>query len=401
MIGPAHDRVQPRVEPRVQVTAGFDAAHWIDGDDLYATAGWISCMCSRAGEEPLTIRVAAGSSDAQLVCFHNRDPDAYEAYNLGALVLRRPPVFPWDEEGMRALEAVRARWPGISEASLFPNLTAVLPGYRHPLVCAGPRGDQLAGPAVRALVDLAWQRGAAACGVLYVPRGAEPLSSILGELQFVRVPLTSRAVLPIAWTDLDGYVAWLPRPGRQQVRRDLRAIARIAIRSRAADPVAELDTILRLRLAHLGKFGHAPDAGAERARLTGLVRHRAAKDFRLAITEHAGQPVAALLAVRHRDTLHGILAATDPERAPPLTHFETAYYAPIRTLEPGLTAYDMGIGHLQSKVLRGARLAPLDAWVLAADPQHAAALGEVAALADRHGLEAPVRGPRSDEGAPR
>lgn len=385
------------VEPRVAVTQGFDAAGWIDGDDLHATARWISCMLSRAGEEPVTIQAVAGASAARLLCFHNRNPDAYEAYNLGALALRASPVFPWHDDGVRALAAIRHRLPHIAEAGLFPNLTGVLPGYRHALVCAGPRGDELAGQAVRALVDLAWHRGAAACGMLYVPRGLEPLTTVLGELGFVRLPLTSRAVLPVAWTDLDGYLAWLSGSGRWQVRKDLRGIAASGIRSRAGDPLAELDTILRLRLAHLGKFGHAADAGAERARLTNLLERLAPGDLRLVVTEHAGEAVAAMLAARHRDTLHGVLAVTDPDRAPPLTHFETAYYAPIRNLEAGLAQFELGISHLQSKILRGARLVPLDGWVLAADPAYAAALAEVAALADLHSLEAPLHGARAAE----
>lgn len=400
-----------RPSARVEIADGFDRARWIEGDDLHTAAAWIECMVSRAGERPITLRVAAGDwggvglgtredngpSAAALLCFENRDPDRYESYNLGALALRVPPVFRWDDSS--GLAALRRRH-AIGEADLFPNLTAVLPGYRHPLVSTGPRGDELAALAVGALVEEAPRRGAVACAALYVPRGAGPLTSALRRRGFTRIPLTSRAVLPIEWPDFDGYVDWLPRRARMQVRRDLRAIARTGMRSRRGDPVGEIDLVVHLRLAHLAKFGHPPDAGAERARLAGLIDSFPADDLRLVLTEHRGRAVSAMLALRRGDVLCGILGATDPERAPPLAHFETLYYAPLRTLEPGLARFDMGISHLSSKVLRGCRLSPLDGWVWTADPARAAALAEVAALADRHNLEAPAARASNSEGDP-
>jgi predicted N-acyltransferase len=388
---------------RVEIVDGFDRARWIEGDDLQTAASWIECMASRAGEQPITLRVStgdwggaglgtrkvSGSSAAALLCFENRDPERYESYNLGALALRVPPVFPWDDAS--ELAALRRRHR-IDEADLFPNVTAVLPGYRHPLVSTGPRGDELATTAVGALVEVTRRRGAVACAALYVPRGTEPLTSALRQRGFARIPLTSRAVLPIEWPDFEGYVDWLPRRARMQVRRDLRAIAQTGMRSRSGDPAGEIERVVHLRLAHLAKFGHPPDASSERARLSGLIQSFPADDLRLVITEHGGRAVSAMLALRRGDVLCGILGATDPERAPPLTHFENLYYAPLRTLEPGIARFDMGISHLASKVQRGCRLTPLDGWVWTADPARAAALAEVAALADRHNLEAPAVG---------
>jgi predicted N-acyltransferase len=242
---------------------------------------------------------------------------------------------------------------------------------------------------VRGVVELAGQRSAAACGVLYLPRQAAAVAAILGDLGFVRFPLTERAVLDIPPGGLAGYLRSLPGHRRRNVRRELRILAEAGVVSRTADPGAAVDVILRLRLTHLSSLGLPADAAAERARLDGLVRNFPGSVLRLIVSEVRGRPVACMMFARTGPVLHGVMMGVDYRHAPPFTIFEALYYAVIRAAEPGVTALDLGIGHLDAKLRRGATPRPLDGWVLPLAPGLAPAVAAAALVLRTH---SPVHG---------
>jgi len=371
---------------RTRVTSGFSAATWPGGADLYQSATWVDCMLSRAGDNPVTIQARHGTGEAALIAFHNDNPRIFDPYNLGALLLRLPPLFPLGATARAELAALLEGPAGMRPEALFPNVTVALPGFGDPLVCRGQDTQALLAAVLRAAVQDARDQEATACAVLYVPRGSDLAAEALGGLGFVCFPLAPRAVLPIPPGGFDGYLDALPASRRGQVRRDLRHIASAGVRTRRADPVADFGILLELRIAHLKGLGDQADPAAERARLGALVERLPAGDLRLLVSEHEGRPVAGVLLARAGDTVHQVTVAIDHSLAPEFTTFEIGYYAVIRDAEPGVTTYDLGIGHVEAKVRRGARLQALDGWVLPLNSDVAPAVTTAAAVMRRNDL---------------
>jgi hypothetical protein len=365
---------------------------WPGGSGMYRSPAWIRAMASRVGETEVLAADDGAGSKAAMLCFRNTDPEAYEAYNLGALVLRVPPVFDWSPEGSAELAAVRGP---AREALLFPNHTAVLPGYQHSLVWSGPRGAALLPALLAGFTARAETEHAAAVALLYVTRGEEPVTSALAELGYHRFPLTSRAVLPLKAQGLEGYLDALPAHRRRRVRSEVRALRAAGMVSWRADPADVRDLILRLRLEHLEKLGQRADRAAEDARLAELLANFPAGDVASVVTESGGHAVGTALLIRADRILHCVLSATARD-APPLSYFETTFYAPISLVANGVSEIDYGIGHLKGKALRGCESRVLDGWARAFDPAADRLVAAAAGLADRHNLEAapaPVRQP--------
>jgi hypothetical protein len=378
---------------RARLIPGFDAASWPGGPGIYRSVPWITAMASRIGDRPLTMCASdtAGNSAAML-CFSNDDPDAYGPYNLGALLLRIPPVFDWSEAGQAELRAIRVSAGDVGEVALFPNLTAVLPGYQDSVAWRGPGGAELAAGLLREFTEHARAEGYAAAALLYVSGSARPLTSVLAGLGYHRIALTARATLRLdqagAQAGLDGYLDALTPHRRRRIRSELRALRSEGISSRLADPQASRELILRLRVEHLTKLGERADVSAERNRLHLLLTRFAAKDLRLVITERAGRVVGCCLLIRAGRTLHCMLSATSAQ-APPLTHFETTFYAPITlATDVDVEHIDYGIGHLRGKALRGCELHALHGWARAFDPNLDDLVGRAARLGLEYNIEA-------------
>jgi uncharacterized protein len=371
--------IRQAAEATVSVTEGFDQAAWPGGDGLYQRSDWIAVMHSRIGPAPVTVVARDGRGAAALLAFEQRDPDGYEAYNLGMLLAAQTPVFPLGEVAERSRAALLARHPELRRA-VFPDLAAAVPGYGSPLVGTPDLGGRaLVARVLDAFVAAARERSARACALLYLP-AEDPSLELLWERGFRRFPLTERAVLRLPPGGLDGYLAAQSPRCRRNIRREQRLLAGHGVRTRTLSGPGDWDHVLRLRCAHLAALGYVPDQAAEAARLEAL-RANFSAGLDVLITECAGRPVASTVMLRHGTTVHGVMVSVDKPNAPQFTVFEAAYYAAIRHLDgTGVTALDLGIGHLEAKTARGARLRRLDGWVLPLDPALDAALSEAAAL---------------------
>jgi sulfopyruvate decarboxylase subunit alpha len=372
---------------RVDVADGLREELWYAPPDrVYADPRWLRAGAGRPGPAPLTVRVSDSVGAVTALAYADREGDGSEAYNLRRLLLGDPAVFPWAARGAACLdELIKAGGPG-----LVPNLTVALPGYD-----AGVTATPQAGPAhlralVDALVEIAGQRGGGTCALLYVPRIDTVLIGVLRAAGFAQVALTSRARLRVEWDDLDGYVARFPANRRHRLRGELRRIARAGVTSALADPAAEVATMVRLRGAHLRKFGRTGGEAGERQRIEDLIRQYGGSRLALILTGRGGNATSCSLYLRTGSTVTVLLAATDPRAGAPFSHYENTFYAPARL---GLTrrgdVVDYGISHLEHKTIRGCEVLPLDGWVRCDDEASMAAVRRIGELSMAHSIEAP------------
>lgn len=372
---------------RIDVADGLREELWYAPPDrVYADPRWLRAGVGRPGPAPLTLRVADAVGAVTALAYADREGSGSEAYNLRRLLLGDPAVFPWTAPGAARLdELIKEGAPG-----LVPNVTVTLPGYD-----VGVTATPQAGPAhlralVHAIVEVADQRGGGTCALLYVPRTDTVLTGVLRAAGFAPVALTSRAMLRVEWDELGGYIARFPANRRHRLRGELRRLAGAGVASALADPATEVETMTRLRGAHLRKFGRSTDEAGERRRIEDLVGQYAGDGLALILTGRGGSTTSCSLYLRTGDTLTVLLAATDPEAGVPFGHYENTFYAPARL---GLTrrgdVVDYGISHLEHKTIRGCTALPLDAWVRCDDEVSMATVRRIGELSMAYSTEAP------------
>ncbi|MFT4083921.1 MAG: GNAT family N-acetyltransferase [Nocardioides sp.] len=361
----------------VSVAPGFDSTHWNDDGSLYRSVPWIESMGSRVGDLPYSVTVSDGEGGASLLGYlHEPDPDRYEAFNLAALLARTPPVFPVEGAIDGAVRDVVG--PGATaatEAALGSCLVIALPGYGDPLGQAATEpvyGERL----LSATVDFATEREVAMLALLYVPQRAE-VTTLLEAHGFRRFSLTRRAELPLP--PEPGMAAWLESLGSSKRRREMsrqqRRIRELGLRTYRSDGDRARAVVVDLRVAHLEQLGQVADRARERERLERLQARFPDSEIRL--TEYDGNPVGASVTLTYGRTTHVVLSAVDHGVAPPLTFFEVTYYAIIRERATLSSSIDLGIGHLEGKVARGAVLRELDGWVRPVRPRCPELLGRI------------------------
>lgn len=360
----------------------FRREAWRDGGQLYQTAPWIEAMSSRIGDHPFVLTENASNGHAQLLAFYQEDLEGYEAYNLAALTVRVPPVFPMDNETEAKLVQLRRDRALITESSLFPNVIAAVPGYGSPLVTHGLAADKLVHRLLDNLIETAASMNAAACGLLYMP-DVPALKPVFAELSFSRIRLTQRATLHLPEGGLEGYLLKTgPSTRRKKLRKEIRLLTAAGVTTRPFQGSSDWQLLIDLRIAHLAGLGHQPDREAEECRLVALRTHF--QDLRLLVVEKHGTPVAATLYIVQDRVAYVVMLAIDHQVAPPYTLFEASYYALIRALDGLADTIDLGIGHLEPKRRRGATLQKLDAWIR---PLQAGAVDTVRRIVEVRGGE--------------
>lgn len=368
----------------ITVSEGFDSATWSDipvTNPLHS-ADWLRVMGSRIPGVPRTVSAAG-----QIAWYGTiiDDPEAYEAYNPAAILLRDPPVFPLPDEDRRrrALTAIG------KPADLLPALVLVAPGYLGDP--AGPAAGDT-GVISECLHDLAaWCRGEGLAGLYILYSSSAAVAQAIVRLGGISFPLTDRCVMPVWWHDADSYLAGLSPKRRGEIRRQRRRIADADMTLSAIEVTDRVEEILDARCMTLRRYGQAADRGAELRRLQGLEE---AFGGRLACFAalRDGSLVSYVVAVRHQRSLnvvHG--GVTQAGRRLPFAHFAAAYYAVIEhTSRADYDEIDYGIGHIEGKVLRGCAVTAMNGHAISFDQSRKPALAAAAELLRGRDLISPA-----------
>jgi predicted N-acyltransferase len=307
----------------------------------------------------------------------------YEVFDLRHVVASPSPVLPFSRATQDAREGLAARAP--EAGSWYPSLVAMLPGYVCPVV--GPAADS--DPPVEQLaaraVAFAEQRGLRTAAFLYVRPEEAALCRALHGLGFRRIPLAFTCELgleEIAGGTFDGYLASLPKHRRSEVRRELRRMADAGIELRVREPGEVTEDLVRLRTELVRAYRGEADAEAERARLRALVEAVPSDRLPVFTAERDGEVLGFALFLTGPTDWHPIWTGAERRRPEArLTYFATAFYQPIAAaLAAGARVIHYGMGSWQAKRARGCRLVPLDAFVLAFEPELDAVVRESAAV---------------------
>jgi len=355
-----------------RVVSGFDRDAWsaFPSTSPLTTADWLSVMITRLPGEVFT---AVRDGELGFVGALVTDPDAYEAYNPYALLLRDPPVFGGTDSAARsrALSELRA-----SAATVLPALVLVAPGY-----LGDPVGPARQAPDVLAdcLQDVfAWgtRHTVVSCHVMYTQQTTKAVAAAVAKLGGATYPLTSRWQLPVGWQGWDDYLMQRSGTRRAKIRRELRRCAAEGVSWGRLDVERHFERIVEARCGLLLHYRQQVDEAGERRRLRDLASRFGTRLLCFGASRH-GDLLAVVVCVRHGRSLTVVYSgASDAGFATPYAHFVAAYYAVIQSVGPAdLDEIDYGIGHGEEKSLRGCRPAPLHGHVVAADSERRRLLG--------------------------
>jgi len=360
---------------RVTVTPGVDAVAW---SRLAARApqhdpGWLSVMATRLPGEVYTVTAGDRLGFCAVLV---SDPEAYEAYNPYAVLWRDPPVF--------AVPDVHRRGRTLStmdtdSGRTLPALVLVAPGYVGDPAGTGAGEVAEVTACLRAVLDWCAARGLAGLHVMYA---ADPVvRDAVHALGGCGYPITTRWVLPVWWDDWDGYLLGLPPARPRKITTELRRSGEAGVACRELDPVADAESILNGRCDLLRWYGQSADRDAERRRLRAL-----AEVFgdRLLVygAEQGGEVVCSAVCLREGRRVSVVYTGTtDRGRTLPFVHFAAVFYTPVlRLTRADVDEIDYGIGHDESKALRGCVPRPLSGYAIGVTPEHQRALDTAARL---------------------
>ncbi|MFF0456631.1 GNAT family N-acetyltransferase [Nocardia africana] len=248
--------------------------------------------------------------------------------------------------------------------SLYPAVTALLPGY----TCV-PAGPGATDPAVlthtvQALHEWAGRHGARSVSFLYVPERHHLLNATLAECGARPVQLYPTCVMPVDFPDIEGYLAQLPRPRRRDLLRLLRRIDESGM-TLGEDDLSEVrDEVLELRLGLLRKYHSADDRGAQAATLDRIVEQYPAEDRVVTTVRRDGRIAGFTLSLRHGDSLRSLWCGHEPDAYG--TYFVMVFHELVAAaLRRGVTSIDYGTLKWREKTSFGCRLEQLAGYTWA------------------------------------
>lgn len=251
---------------------------------------------------------------------------------------------PQDDGVLEAARAATAR-----QAVVAAN------GYISPLL---GDGDAAAVVALLDTIATAARAAGAVPAVLHCPAD-DPLLDLLPQLGFAVGVTDLYASMELPGSDLDDFLATLPRRRRTGIRREIRALEHGRIlRGTGAEPLVDAAATL-VEAAY-----HARGQSIEAATVAAIYRRLLAgfgDDFLLSVAEVDGSPVATTCLLAARETLLSYSAGFRLARSRAVAgYFNTTYYLPLRhAYETGRRRLLLGPGTVEAKHLRGARFAPL------------------------------------------
>lgn len=232
------------------------------------------------------------------------------------------------------------------------------------------------GKALDELAAYAGRRDYSSIVFLYVDEQNHLLREALTEHGYIEIPAEPRAVMDIDWPDFAGYLASLPRKGRQSVRADERRLA-------AADVVVEVaqfteaDVPLAARLALGTASKYEPDSSlAEMERWLETVARQQLVPVRIVRARLGDRVCGFMLMVEWRGVLysqHGGFDYAIKGNLP--VYFGVVFYAGIRyAIDRGLRRIEYSLGSSEVKKSRGCSLPRQRSYVRVLNPDTEAAL---------------------------
>lgn len=254
----------------------------------------------------------------------------------------------------------------------FPALVCSYPGLESYPVGAGVAGGD--SELVRLLLDgiAGWARdrriGLVVVGFVQPER--QVFGTAAAMAGYRPVPVATRASLRIDGRGPDQVFDLYSAGQRNNLRRLRARLATRGIRVvELADPVAELDTLVALRCAHMRQHGREPDEVEERTWL-GLLLTELGDRVTVYGAIEAGELRGFSLFVHDGQWWHAfVVARRDPERDRDV-YFELMYHTPTeQAAARGIAEISFGYGTEEAKRRRGCTLVRVPAWFLSTEPE--------------------------------
>ncbi|MGI8667931.1 MAG: GNAT family N-acetyltransferase [Jatrophihabitans sp.] len=347
------------------------AARWdaAAGPGLYLSHRWLSSMHDRrsARRAAYLLVERAGRPVSVAVLLRAERP---------GFVLQEPVGLLFDAE---LRDADRAELSGEQDgrlSALLDQLRPELAGCYPVAVCVAPVGltagtagvsdPELAGALVAAADEVAEQWQVRSRAMLYV-EGSGPLDGALAAAGYRPATVGARAVLPVRWPDLAGYLASFPSLKRKVLRKELAAYDGCGVRTEVV-PGDQLEPLLG-QLAALGakvqdKYGNGYDEAASRDTLEFLLAR--CPDLTAAVLARSDTDILAFhLFYRYGDGLYSAITGQDHSELArrSFAHFRVLYYEPVRiAAAEGRQLVDYGMGPRLDQLARGGTARPLTCW---------------------------------------
>lgn len=352
---------------------------------LYETPQWLR-YCEASADGRLRYLVLAGKAGRPVGLTTLRlipDDTVMALYNLAALLGDAADTAP----------------------ALFPHAVSAVSGT-HCVLLTDPAADQATRDAqraalLRAAAAEAAREGCVAFGALYLPD--EEVARQAADALDASPPFLAAAQTELAggWPDFEGYLATLPSPRRNKIRRERKRYAEAGFTTRVNAGTAALDeATAHLQLGLRRRYGVA---GSVESVLRDYAHLAATVDEHVVVfrCEREGRPGGMSLALLDGDHLHVRLAGFDYDgTGGDFVYFNAVYYEPIRWgIERGIRRYSFGTGTYQAKLARGCTAVPAYGVVRWPAELRATAVRRVAErqAALRAELGLPMAGPTGQE----
>lgn len=245
--------------------------------------------------------------------------------------------------------------------SLYPALVSVLPSGYLPGVLRAPSADAARDAATAAelaavLEGLAEEREESTVAVMHVPEVDTVLREALtarGHLPFVTA---GECVLHVDWDDFEGYLASLPSPRPNRIRREVRAFTESGAVLREAT-LEDLDERhAQLHAGHLRRYGHDVAIEGSRALIRGIRAHPTGRG-RVLEALRDGELVGFLVCYELDRVLHPKMIGVAEGEKRSFTYFNLTYYGVVRlAAAEGARRIVYGPAAYEAKALRGCAL---------------------------------------------
>ncbi|TQF06669.1 GNAT family N-acetyltransferase [Kitasatospora acidiphila] len=334
-------------------------ADWLAvADSLYALPNWLKTAETRDGGRRLYALSFDGGKATGALAAYPVHADSWVFNNPVALLTGGSAEFTafLDAGEQDALQRAQEQL-GAAADELFPTLASFLPSGYRPGVLRSPAADARTTEALLDhLEETAARDGQRTVAVMHVPEDDQELRGRLrarGYLPFVAV---GDCELATPWRDFDGYLAALPSPRRNRVRREIRGFAESGAQLREGSIEAMGDRHAELHAGHLRRYGHRTGIADSLNLLKGM-RENPTGRGRVLEAWRAGELVGFVVAYEFNGRLHPkMIGVAEGERAA-FGYFNITYYGLIRlAVAEGLRAIGFGPEAYEAKALRGCAL---------------------------------------------
>ncbi|WP_267595498.1 GNAT family N-acetyltransferase [Carbonactinospora thermoautotrophica] len=239
--------------------------------------------------------------------------------------------------------------------ALYPAAACMLPGAYLPGVVGR---DAAVDVLLDRFEELAREWGCRTSAVLHVPEDDRRLRAALEARGYVGASFVAQAVLPVAWSSFDDYLATLRRNRRTSIRRERRVFAESGMRVRRVSVESAGPAMAALHAAQLRRYGH--DIAEERlAALIERIRRHLAPWCTVLVAERDGELEGFVLAYEKSGELHPKMTGFSKYAQQHFGYFNLLYYEVLEyAMARGVRSVVLGPETYEAKVARGALLHP-------------------------------------------